>query len=60
VITKFYANHNTDRGVWCVWSYTDAPADAEPEGRCPAECASSRVITGADKVKVVVVVVEET
>lgn len=43
---RYYANHNNDRRVWCGWSYTNAPADAQPEDRCPAECETSRVIVG--------------
>lgn len=59
VAVKYYANHNTAQQVWCKWSYTNAPADAKPEDQCPDGCETSRVITGSDKIKVVIVVAEE-
>lgn len=55
VAVKYYANHNDARRVWCAHSYSNAPADAEPEDRCPAGCETSRVIVGRDEIVVDVV-----
>jgi hypothetical protein len=40
---KRYINHNTDLRVFCTWSRTPAPATAETDSRCPAECTRSWV-----------------